>query len=51
MSHVEQQLEEELSSPSRLGRKSPAKKRRIRKIPLTSKIPLYDKLMAEKKAR
>ncbi|KMQ96722.1 hypothetical protein RF55_2983 [Lasius niger] len=33
------------------ARKSPSKKRRIRPIPITSKIPLYDKLMAEKEER
>ncbi|KAL6256345.1 hypothetical protein P5V15_012462 [Pogonomyrmex californicus] len=33
------------------GKKSPSKKRRIRPIPITSKIPLYDKLMAEKEER
>lgn len=32
-------------------KKSPAKKRRVRPIPITSKIPLYDKLMAEKEER
>lgn len=32
-------------------KKSPSKKRRIRPIPITSKIPLYDKLMAEKEER
>lgn len=32
-------------------RKSPSKKRRVRPIPITSKIPLYDKLMAEKEER
>ncbi|XP_076657388.1 uncharacterized protein LOC143361681 isoform X4 [Halictus rubicundus] len=31
--------------------KSPCRKRRIRPIPLTSKIPLYDKLLAEKEER
>ncbi|XP_072749671.1 uncharacterized protein [Anoplolepis gracilipes] len=33
------------------GKKSPSKKRRVRPIPITSKIPLYDKLMAEKEER
>ncbi|CAB0042294.1 unnamed protein product [Trichogramma brassicae] len=52
MSQLEHQLENDFwSSPSRLSRKSPAKKRRIRRIPLTSKIPMYDKLCAEKAAR
>lgn len=32
-------------------KKSPLKKRRVRPIPITSKIPLYDKLMAEKEER
>ncbi|KAG5321012.1 F161A protein, partial [Pseudoatta argentina] len=32
-------------------KKSPSKKRRVRPIPITSKIPLYDKLMAEKEER
>ncbi|XP_011697161.1 PREDICTED: protein FAM161A [Wasmannia auropunctata] len=32
-------------------KKSPSKKRRVRSIPITSKIPLYDKLMAEKEER
>lgn len=50
MSLVEQQADEEYES-SRPGKKSPAKKRRIRPVPLTSKIPLYDKLMAEKEER
>ncbi|XP_078036053.1 protein FAM161A-like [Augochlora pura] len=31
--------------------KSPCRKRRVRPIPLTSKIPLYDKLLAEKEER
>lgn len=31
--------------------KSPSKKRRVRPIPITSKILLYDKLMAEKEER
>ena len=50
MAMMEQQAAEEyeLSHPSR---KNPAKKRRIRPVPLTSKIPLYDKLMAEKEER
>ncbi|KAL7291858.1 hypothetical protein TKK_0014420 [Trichogramma kaykai] len=52
MSQLDHQLENDFwSSPSRLSRKSPAKKRRIRRIPLTSKIPMYDKLCAEKAAR
>ncbi|OXU23830.1 hypothetical protein TSAR_010825 [Trichomalopsis sarcophagae] len=50
MSLVEQQAAEEYES-SRPGKKNPAKKRRIRPVPLTSKIPLYDKLMAEKEER
>lgn len=33
------------------AKKSPSKKRRVRPIPITSKIPLYDKLMAEKEER
>ncbi|XP_014611703.1 PREDICTED: protein FAM161A [Polistes canadensis] len=33
------------------NKKSLSKKRRIRPIPLTSKIPLYDKLLAEKEER
>lgn len=33
------------------GKKSPSKKRRVRSIPITSKIQLYDKLMAEKEER
>lgn len=33
------------------GKKSPTRKRRVRPIPITSKIPLYDKLMAEKEER
>lgn len=32
-------------------KKSPLKKRQVRPIPITSKIPLYDKLMAEKEER
>lgn len=32
-------------------KKSFSKKRRVRPIPITSKIPLYDKLMAEKEER
>lgn len=32
-------------------KKSPSKKRRVRPIPITSKIQLYDKLMAEKEER
>ncbi|KYM93569.1 hypothetical protein ALC62_15927 [Cyphomyrmex costatus] len=32
-------------------KKSPSKKRRVKPIPITSKIPLYDKLMAEKEER
>lgn len=32
-------------------KKSSSKKRRVRPIPITSKIPLYDKLMAEKEER
>nr|XP_031825643.1 protein FAM161A [Nomia melanderi]XP_031825644.1 protein FAM161A [Nomia melanderi] len=35
----------------RNNNKSPCKKRRIRPVPLTSKIPLYDKLLAEKEER
>lgn len=33
------------------GKKSSSKKRGVRPIPITSKIPLYDKLMAEKEER
>ncbi|XP_047353124.1 protein FAM161A isoform X1 [Vespa velutina] len=33
------------------NKKGPSKKRRVRPIPLTSKIPLYDKLLAEKEER
>ncbi|XP_031785762.1 protein FAM161A [Nasonia vitripennis] len=50
MSLVEQQAAAEYES-FRPGKKNPAKKRRIRPVPLTSKIPLYDKLMAEKEER
>ncbi|XP_014477725.1 PREDICTED: protein FAM161A [Dinoponera quadriceps] len=32
-------------------KRSPSKKRRVRPIPITSKIPLYDKLIAEKEER
>lgn len=32
-------------------KKSSSKKRQARPIPITSKIPLYDKLMAEKEER
>ncbi|XP_076666287.1 uncharacterized protein LOC143367903 isoform X4 [Andrena cerasifolii] len=35
----------------RSNKKSPYKKRRIRPVPLTSKIPLYNKLLAEKEER
>ncbi|XP_066596311.1 protein FAM161A [Prorops nasuta] len=35
----------------RKNKKKVTKKRRVRKIPITSKIPLYDKLIAEKEER
>lgn len=35
----------------RNNNKNTCKKRRIRPVPLTSKIPLYDKLLAEKEER
>ncbi|KAJ8673965.1 hypothetical protein QAD02_005227 [Eretmocerus hayati] len=50
MTPLEQQAVEEYLS-CRLPKKIPTKKRRIRPIPLTSKIPMYDKLLAEKEAR
>lgn len=48
MAHIE--TEEELRN-LRSNKKSPRRKRRIRPIPLTSKIPLYNKLLAEKEER
>lgn len=36
---------------NRESEKSPTKRRRVRPIPITSKIPLYDRLMAEKEER
>nr|XP_033328223.1 protein FAM161A isoform X1 [Megalopta genalis]XP_033328224.1 protein FAM161A isoform X1 [Megalopta genalis]XP_033328225.1 protein FAM161A isoform X1 [Megalopta genalis] len=48
-----EQVETSDMRPKDLGNvnKSPCRKRRIRPIPLTSKIPLYDKLLAEKEER
>lgn len=49
MAHVE--TEEVDRENFRSNKKSPYKKRRIRPVPLTSKIPLYNKLLAEKEER
>lgn len=50
MSTVEMQAEERenKNGPERRG---PPTKRHARPVPLTSKLPLYDKLLAEKEER
>ncbi|KAG7204078.1 hypothetical protein KM043_001929 [Ampulex compressa] len=50
MTNVETEAEERTNVGCNRGR-SPSRKRRVRPIPLTSKIPLYDKLLAEKEER
>ncbi|KAK2583731.1 hypothetical protein KPH14_009649 [Odynerus spinipes] len=45
------EMEEAERSKEESNKKSPSKKRRVRPIPLTSKLPLYDKLLAEKEER
>jgi hypothetical protein len=47
---IEKQMDEEYINLTR-SKKNPAKKRRIRPVPLTSITPLYDKLIAEKEER
>ena len=49
MAHIE--TEEVDRENLRSNKKSPYKKRRTRPVPLTSKIPLYNKLLAEKEER
>ncbi|CAK9809068.1 Protein FAM161A [Anthophora plagiata] len=49
MTHAE--MEEQQQRDLGSNRKSPCRKRRVRPIPLTSKIPLYEKLLAEKEER
>lgn len=44
-------MEANEDSKKESDKKGPSKKRRVRPIPLTSKIPLYDKLLAEKEER
>nr|XP_050852747.1 protein FAM161A isoform X2 [Vespula vulgaris] len=45
------EMEANEDSKKESNKKGPSKKRRVRPIPLTSKIPLYDKLLAEKEER
>lgn len=44
-------MEEQRCTNLENNKKSPCRKRRVRPIPLTSKILLYDKLLAEKEER
>lgn len=44
-------MEEQKCKNLKSNKKSLRRKRRVRSIPLTSKIPLYDKLLAEKEER
>ena len=44
-------MEEQKCKNLKSNKKSPRRKRRVRPIPLTSKIPLYDKLLAKKEER
>lgn len=44
-------MEEQKYKNMRNNKKNVCRKRRVRSIPLTSKIPLYDKLLAEKEER
>lgn len=48
MSRAEKEATEKFNENNKGG---PIKKRRVRPIPLTSRIPLYDKLMAAKEER
>lgn len=48
MSRAEKEATEKFNENNKGG---PTKKRRVRPIPLTSRIPLYDKLMAAKEER
>lgn len=49
MKHIK--MEEQKYKNVRNNKKNVYRKRRVRSIPLTSKIPLYDKLLAEKEER
>ncbi|XP_016912876.1 protein FAM161A isoform X3 [Apis cerana] len=49
MKHIK--MEEQKYKNVRNNKKNVCRKRRVRSIPLTSKIPLYDKLLAEKEER
>lgn len=49
MKHIK--MEEQKYKNVRNNKKNACRKRRVRSIPLTSKIPLYDKLLAEKEER
>ncbi|XP_076234708.1 uncharacterized protein LOC143179384 [Calliopsis andreniformis] len=49
MTNIE--VEEAKCKNLKINKKSPCRKRRIRPIPLTSKIPLYNRLLAEKEER
>lgn len=49
MKHIK--MEEQKCKNVRNNKKNLCRKRRVRSIPLTSKIPLYDKLLAEKEER
>lgn len=49
MKHIK--MEEQKYKNVRNNKKNIYRKRRVRSIPLTSKIPLYDKLLAEKEER
>ncbi|KOC63287.1 Protein FAM161A [Habropoda laboriosa] len=50
MTHAEVEVEE-VHRDLESNKRSPCRKRRVRPIPLTSKIPLYEKLLAEKEER